>query len=398
MSSSPAAYGLEYQARCVAPFYQATPVAGVHRFLVGTAHAGGGNKIYLMDFHEQQRVADCTAVWSHHEEIWGMSVSPGTSGAGCLFATFSPASGCRIHRVQGDHDVMGELERLGSIPGEERQVLWDGEGLQGEFRSLSATGISVWKTDGFLSAGGSSSAPPAQRVAFQTPLSSNSGGQQARAANDPHHTSIVAVGAAEGIFVADMREKKVVASAASQPHAPRGQRWIEFSPSTANRLLTTGTDGTIQIWDLRMIAKPSSKPNSKAADESLGPITTLRGHQHYCLGASFHPFHDRLVLSWSSDHTTKLWDLERDAQAGQTHQQHHHNVSDADGINRRIVTSAEKTISEFGESVHSAAWSASGSWTYAAVAFHGKVLVDTVPNDTKMRVLMASQSQPSEDF
>lgn len=393
MSTSPAAYGLEYQARCVAPFYQASPTNGVHRFLVGTAHAPGANKLYLIEFHEQQRVADCTAVWAHPEEVWGLSVSPGVASASCLFSTYSPGSGCRLHRVQGEHEV-GEFERLGTIPGDERQVLWDAEGLQSEFRTLSADGVAVWKTDAFMSSGNTRGVSPVQRIAFPAALSFGHG-QPARAANDPHHTSILAVGAAEGIFVADVREKKMVASACTQPHAPRGQRWIEFSPSTPHRVLTTGTDGTIQIWDLRMILK-ESKPSNKN-DHDIGPMITLRGHQHHCLGATFHPYHDRLVLSWGSDHTSKLWDVDHDIH-GQTHAAPFF-ANGTDQPLPRVVNSAEKTISEFGESVYSAAWSATGSWAYAAVAFHGKLLVDTVPNDTRMRVLMASQPQggPGED-
>lgn len=387
MAAGPAAYGLEHQARCIAPFYQTSRPEGVHRFLVGTSNFSGDNKIYLVDYHEATRVADCTAVWSHDAEIWGLSVSPSTTSGQCMFATYTPGDDqCRLHRVvetpSGD---LNALESLNAFPVGVRQVLWDTEGLQSEVRSVGARDVSLWKLDSFVgSASAASGASAATRITLP-----NSSPVIERAAVDPHRADVVGVATAESIWMVDTRNKRAASTPVHSPHLG-GIRWLDFSSASINKLLTTGNDGRVLIWDTRQLSNPTASSGGPARPEVL-----IRGHQHHCLGAAFHPYHDQLVLSWGSDHACRLWDMKAPLSSTTSSDPQRRHAAAALSALGNKSTHCEKTLSEFGESVYSAAWSHSGAWVFAAVSFHGKVLVDAVSQECKMRILMSAHH--SED-
>lgn len=377
-ASGPAAYGLEHQARCVAPFYQGGRPEGIHRFIAGTASSSGPNKLHVIDYHEATRTIECSAVWNHDGEVWGLWTSPSLSSDSSLFATYTPMDDqCRIYQVRPSGIELRDCSVLASLPVGTRQVVWDREGLQVEVRTASARDISVYRLETLAS-------PGTQPVArYSIPSSTSS---VVTVVADPHRAHVTAAATDNNVFLCDTRAKKIVNTNmvvdASLGSSIRG---LDMSPATADRMITACSDGTLLLWDMR---QPST------------PIA-LHVHQHHCLGAAFHPYHDQLVLSWSSDHTVKVLDTQEYYNINQA------GVASPAGLQplpqQRHVwgVQPEKTIADFGDSVYSASWSNSGTWIFAGVSFHGKVLVDTVPHDTKMRVLLSKGSGgggTSEEF
>jgi len=379
--AGPAAYGLEHQARCVAPFYQGSRPDGIHRFLVGTSSCSGPNKLYVIDYHEATRVADCSAVWPHEGEVWGLWCSPSLSAEATLFASYTPAEDhCSIYRVRPSANgaELNDFGLLTSLPVGTRQVVWDREGLQVEVRASSARDVAVYR----LETTSTSTSQPVVRYALPTSAST-----VIQSSADPHRAHITGVATENNLFFCDTRAKKIINGNISIDTVVGGSlRGLDFSCATPDRILTACSDGSVLFWDGRQLSAPVS----------ASAQTSLHAHQHHCLGASFHPYHDQLVLSWGSDHTAKVFDLQQASSATASP------VTSTTVPKVRHLWNAtpEKSLTDFGESVYSATWSNSGTWIFAGVSFHGKVLVDAVPQASKMRILLSKGSggPVSEDF
>lgn len=340
------AYGLELQARSIAPFYHSSD-GGVnsHRFLVGTSCFSGDNKIYLLEYQDDTGVLECSTVWFHDAEVLGLwgSSSTGTPG---LFAVGSPFT-TRVFRAPGA--LSGELQEVVSFAVRASHVFWVGNGPQNEMRLTTGSSMRVYAMG---DDGGETELP-----IFQTDLDAHIN----CAALDTHRSSVCMVACeALGLYLIDTRKKKpdLIADTASL-HGFGCTRCIDFSSVQMNLFLTSGDDGYVLWHDMRV----------NGAAYAAERRHHLRAHNHAVSRALFNPFHDELLLSCSADHTLKLWDAsKKDANDGQS--------------------VCLKKLTDFGDSVVDACWSSSSPWVFAGVSYNGKILVSDVPKKKKLEILL----------
>ncbi|RHW72314.1 WD domain [Trypanosoma brucei equiperdum] len=339
------AYGMELQARAIAPFYHSSNnSSSTHRFVAGTACFAGGNVIRLLTFQEESQLLECTATWSHEEEMFGLWSSPSVAGPSLL--AVGASSHCRIFRVSDD--VSGELEPVVNFNAAAAQVLWDLEGLQNEVKLISEDSLRIYS----LAEGKMGEEIGRFRVDGCAELRC--------AALDPHHSSVcLAAGEGIGIAVIDTRRKgPIVMPNTTTLHGLGMIQSIDFSNAREGLFMTAGTDGVIMWHDFRM-------DGEKSVVERRG---YLDAHDHCVQRSLFNPFHDELLISCGSDHTLKLWDTSKKG---------------ADGECAVCVSK----LSDFAESVVACCWSNSNPWVFAGLSYNGRVLVDSVPEECKMQFI-----------
>ncbi|RNF13295.1 WD40 repeat protein [Trypanosoma conorhini] len=341
-----AAYGLELQSRSIAPFYH--PSNGnieSHRFLVGTSSFAGDNKIHVLEYQDETRLLECSTVWFHEEEVFGLWSSPSLTEPS-LFAAGSPGT-TRVFQVP--ESLAWELREVAAFDVAASQVLWDLDGLQNELRLTSQDTLRVYA----LGEGGAGREAARFRIAGDTRISC--------AALDPHHSSVcMAACEKSGLHLVDTRKRhpEPIADTATL-HGMGQTRCVDFSSCQANRFLTSGDDGCVLWHDLRMSGTTCSVERRHH----------LQAHDHAVPRALLNPFHDELLVSCGCDHTLKLWDSSK---RGGDHE----------------PAICLKKLADFGDSVVDACWSSGTPWVFAGVSYNGKVLVDDVPKEKKMAILL----------
>ncbi|RNF08343.1 WD40 repeat protein [Trypanosoma rangeli] len=341
-----AAYGLELQARSIAPLYHSSNgKIDSHRFLVGTSSFAGDNKIHVLEYQDETRLLECSTVWFHEEEVFGLWSSPSLTEPS-LLAVSSPGT-TRVFQVP--ETLSRELRDVTAFDVVASQVLWDLDGLQNEVRLTSQDTLRVYAL------GEGNAGKEVSRFCI------GGGTQISCAALDAHHSSVCMVACEKlGLYLIDTRKKnpESIANTATL-HGMGLTRCIDFSSCQMNLILTSGDDGCVLWHDLRMSGTTCCVERRQH----------LQAHNHAVPRALLNPFRDELLISCSSDHTLKLWDSSKQ---GDDHE----------------PAVCLKKLADFGDSVVDACWSSGAPWVFAGVSYNGRVLVDDVPKEKKMAILL----------
>lgn len=356
--SSAIIYGVELPVRSLCGLHHPSNMNDeAHRLLVGTCSRWGQNKINLIEYQPNTQSLECTMVWPHNAPVLHIASSPSPAHPS-LFATVSPKQ-MRVMHV--GESVEGELEESLLVTKDGvLESLWDLEGLQNAIDLVAQTTLSSITLD--------ADRLGAERVLCD--LRAPKGGDAdagvedsfVHATVDPHHASLyLAIGATGSMYHIDSRTRALARVGNTDGIAGFGvTRCVDYSPSTANQIITGGEDGLIAIHDLRMGAVSSIA----ARDVSLHLSNAIGTHNHHVNKALFNSFHG-LVLSCSTDETVKLWD-----------------VREAD------QPALLDSVDNCNDSVVDACWSSNGPWVYAGVTTSGKVVVSEIPSDVRMSILL----------
>ncbi|EPY32643.1 WD40 repeat protein [Strigomonas culicis] len=331
-------YGLDLQANSICSLYhESTNSQETHKFLISSCSFSNENKIHLLEFDERNKSIECTSVWPVKQAISGMWTSPALSSK-ILVAT---ASSNEMNILNVQENSCSEPKTILTVSKRVSKVLWDLEGLQNEVKFISGNKLIQVSLDG-------------GKIGDEKG-NYNLGSEEVHvAALDPHHPSLALLCGYLSISIFDMRAKSVNDVTSVYPlHGFGKTTAIDFSPSNPNELLSAGTDGTILIHDIRFDGK-----------YTLERKCAIPSHEHTVRRALFNPFHKELLVSCSSEQTMKLFEFNNKS------------------------FNCLKCVDEFGDSVMDTCWSSSNPWVFAGVSFNGKVIIDTVPNDTKMQVLL----------
>lgn len=138
-----------------------------------------------------------------------------------------------------------------------------------------------------------------------------------RASWDPHETSHILATAGVDVVAYDMRcpprEVGVIRSAHRY-----GVTDVCHNHLQSNVVITSGMDGIVKFFDLRMhLSQRSSSTYLDTAadvsveDDTYTPPPLLKavrgGHSHWAIRAACNPFYDQLVLSGGTDAIANLW-------------------------------------------------------------------------------------------
>lgn len=215
----------------------------------------------------------------------------------------------------------------------------------------------------------------------------------------------------------------------------------------SNVAITSGMDGVMKFWDLRMhLSDGLDAISSSSNSPSLPPplLKSVRGgHSHWTTRATYNPFYDQLVLSGGSDGIANLWrisscssaplldldegvenddedfgagsydgdgiDGEKEDDAGEEDE-----YRQADWIRDRQPTTEEGddgnesdnedkeksaksesgaqdvrvTRFECSDVTSDVAWSLSDPWVYATLSYDGAIVVHHVPSKEKYKILL----------
>ncbi|KAK3263763.1 hypothetical protein CYMTET_27454, partial [Cymbomonas tetramitiformis] len=141
--------------------------------------------------------------------------------------------------------------------------------------------------------------------------------------------------------------------------------------------VTAGDDCKIRFWDKRNAQK--------------GPLLEMIAHSHWVWQAKYNPFHDRLLLTSSTDTNAALWrvlSLSADAKL----EEYGASVSPTASPSSRSIKDPSDiqvhTYTEHEDSIYGVAWSASDPWIFATLSYDGRVVINTVPRGEKYKILL----------
>jgi len=253
---------------------------------------------------------------------------------------------------------------------------------------------------------------------------------------DPHDTNNILSTSGVDVVSFDMR---CAASSSGLGVIHSAHRYgvadICHNHSQSNVVVTSGLDGVMKFWDLRMHL--SNSPDGQSSQPPL--LKAVRGgHSHWVTRAVYNPFHDQLVLSGGSDGIANLWrisscssapllelnddddeeeedgessrDLEGDDVVDEKDEVATHDgetesrkptSEDDDGevrfdkkaeskspTNNSIAQDVRVTRFECSDVTADLAWSTTDPWVYATLSHDGAVVVHHVPSKEKYKILL----------
>lgn len=412
-----AAFGLDQQVRAVC----AVPVFGsaksdddtsTHRFLAGTATFRGGNKIVLLQYGEERKLIDAAADWSFEPEVYSISAAPdaplaaivgngahGGADSGAAGGTSSSSSGptLSVMKLDTPQHAMADPTIALTMRGGVGSFAWHPKGSSRQSAIVSADGGLV----AFGAVGGNggdssqltladlpSAVLPTQRTAA-LPSSSNAAvtaaqrrvdGLRSLLCWDPHHADVVyATCGGPAVFRVDARSARATALFDGDAMAAAGGvTAIDHNPNQMYVLATAGADGFVRFWDVR-------RPDAPTGEACFG---AFRAHDSSVAVVRFNPFRDELLLTAAADHSAKVW-FEPKAPPAAAEQQTGGSSKSPKPAPAGLRAGLAGSMAQCGDAVYAAAWSAASPWVYVACTYAGKLLVDEVPREYKMGLLLA---------
>ncbi|KPI83763.1 hypothetical protein ABL78_7198 [Leptomonas seymouri] len=334
------AYGLDLQARSLCPLYHSSLNSqDCHRFLIGTASTSTENRIHLLEYRDDTKSLECATVWTHNDPISGLWCSPSLTSDSLL--AVSGAQKLEIFRLS--ENLVEEPKCVLALKKAYRHAMWDLDGLQNELKAVQQNVLSTISLD--------SSKLGKEIVNFAA-----EGGNIRCATLAPYDPTLCLLSCDEdGLQLVDLRTKKSSPFANTKYcHGFGYTTALDFDRAKPGQFMSSGTDGYVYVHDIRY--------NTSC---TVATVREIKAHEHTINGCLFNPFHGELVLSCSSDQTLKLWDMEQDSEA-----------------------KCIRRLADYGDSVVGLCWSSTSPWVFAGLSYNGKLLVDTVPNEKKMSILL----------
>lgn len=128
-----------------------------------------------------------------------------------------------------------------------------------------------------------------------------------RASWDPHNTHNILATSGVDVIAYDMRSPAPTGGMGGIHYAHRyGVSDVCHNHLQPNVVVTSGMDGIMKFWDLRMITSSIGNDGNPTTSPPL--LKAVRGgHSHWTTRAAYNPFYDQLVLSGGSDGIANLW-------------------------------------------------------------------------------------------
>eukprot|EP01127_Copromyxa_protea_P023044 TRINITY_DN852_c0_g1_i1.p1 TRINITY_DN852_c0_g1~~TRINITY_DN852_c0_g1_i1.p1 ORF type:complete len:357 (+),score=43.06 TRINITY_DN852_c0_g1_i1:1439-2509(+) len=347
--TSTAVIGIGYKARCVAA---QSGEPNLNRFLVGTVGLQEQNRIDQLEVSSDVSEITRVAAYNHPHEIWYLTCSP--HDRDLLVTGYNTGSGFQgsLWRINEKTQKIEELERLGSVTGTMKSILWDPSENEEAHKIayLDDKYAHIWDLNS----------------AQETELIDVGGDGLDKVWSgswNPFLEDQIVTTCGDTIAAWDIRDVKTPTFKIPKAHT-HVVRDVDINPNNCYYFVTGGDDGKIKFWDLR---KPTD------------PVKTFYKHAHWAWCVKYNKF-DSLVISGGTEGSVNLWDVESLSIRHQTHQ--------------TPLTESDRHIKSYEgqeDSVYSVAWSASEQgmdWsTFASLSYDGRVVVNRVPEDTAMRML-----------
>ncbi len=395
--------------------------SSTHRFLIGTCGIKN-NFLHLLEYSEEHHSMQNIMSWGHEAEVLQLSTCFSTTKS--IFASVYSAPekmttglNCvRLYSLEGPDETsltqQAQLQ-LHMSNNSAKKVLWDPSEESSSLMVMGETALSWFTVEG-------------QHKSTMNVL--DVGKTLTAATWDVHHKELCVVSHGSTILVVDQRSPQNALTVAPKAHGTR-VRALTFNPNVMYRFASAGDDGAVSIWDFRKLKSSAGSSTSGASSSSaaassglnvattatkLDPLVTFTANAHHINDLHYNPSHDQLLLTASSDNTCQLWHASAvsaaatggsglgaadTAAAGSSS-----SSSAASGqagaakpASKKLTSTALSadgspvclaTLTEFGDSVYTCAWSTQSPWVYAAVSYNGKVLVNKVPVPIQRSIML----------
>lgn len=119
---------------------------------------------------------------------------------------------------------------------------------------------------------------------------------------------------------------------------------------------TTGDEQRVKVWDARRLDKP---------------MLEIFHHTHWVESVRYNKFHDQLLLTSSTDSLVNLECI----------------GSCSSNTSNTLQDGLLKSFEELDDSVYGAEWSLGDPWIFCAISYAGRIIVATVPQDIRYKIL-----------
>ncbi|KAJ1734559.1 Protein tssc1 [Coemansia biformis] len=395
-------YGIERHTLCLAA------VAGDsarNRFVLGTLGITEPCEIHLVDFDDDEGALR-SLVYKHPRGVRALAAAPWDPAQLLVVGSGAGASGAAPAELVALPDVPAGtfpspeapeqpttlVAGLGDAASEQpapHAVVCHPAAHCREAATVSSTGVRVWD---FAQAGPQAShAILAARHAMD---------EIEAAAWNP--TAAAQLATADGMCVRtwDMRAEPRSQQTMAIEYAHSGKvRSLDYNPNLPYILATGGDDGSVRVWDAR----------SPAA-----ALLDIANHTHWVYSVAFNPNHDQLLLTAGADGLVNLESVvsvssaqvvagmaaasigERPQSparggspqpAGDSGSDGGRSGAEDDGIGR-ATDGLVVQLDDHETSVYAARWSAADPWVFASLSFDGRMVINTVPQSEKFKILL----------
>lgn len=353
---------------------------------MGTQTLRHENQIHQLNYDDETRKIERRIFAHPRGEIWHLAASPRqadllvscfntvtTSKAEINAAVFrlptaaqsGVASVSEVFDSTGSSSPVQELVELRGHASNVRGVAW--HPLQdGRLATIDQTNLYTWDLDvagKSAKVSGTAKLPKAaERDLHACRWSPHQNGTVFATANDT---------AVRGWDLRSMQETFCIRKAHEQC-----SRSMDFNPNMMYYLVTGGDDCKLKFWDMRSLAHP---------------LLQLTAHSHWVWSVRYNHSYDQLLLSSGSDGMVVLSSVASLSAPLYSHTDADAEDSLADSPKKDpIADGIVAVFEEHEDSVYSAEWSMSESvpWVFASVSYDGRVVVNQVPKDTKLKVFL----------
>jgi WD40 repeat protein len=195
-----------------------------------------------------------------------------------------------------------------------------------------------------------------------------------RVAWDPHaNGDALAVTRGTSVHILDLRADTSIPSGTVEKFQCHryGITDLDYNPNKPYVLATSGQDGLLKFWDLRLAKHPL--------------LVTRGGHSHWAWKVKYNPFHDQLVLSSGTDSMVNLWRVSTISSAPLLAL-----ADESNGEDMSETSAPDVRVGRYdhGSAVYGASWSAADAWVYMTLGYDGKAVLNHVPSKEKYKILL----------
>jgi len=359
MAEASITYSLKFQARALAAV-QSDKLQS--KWVVGTNALREENEIRVLQYDADQERVACIKTLTHTPEIWDIATSAESPDLLLTVHSQGGTYGATLWSMQSGTAV----QRIADLPGHEgiiRGVLWH----------TKQTDLAVTVEEGLLHKWTISD----QGVTLAGQGRAGELLQLWSGALHAQNASLCATAGGNNVQVWDLRSMACTGEVSSAHRMP--VRDVCFSPCNEHRLVSSGDDCKLRVWDVRVLGRAE-------------PLLELGGHSHWVWRAQFSPFYEQLIASSSSDSLVNLYHTPYLAASSAAE------AGGAQGAQERVPAGSvgaggeldgkAASYDEHEDSVYGLAWSNADPWLFASLSYDGRVVVNKVPKGIKYKLLI----------
>ncbi|KAJ3366526.1 Protein tssc1 [Allomyces javanicus] len=367
-------------------------------FLIGTLGLASENELHLIEYCEDRPDTVAHVEFRHSHEIHAIASCPNRD-AKHVIATSYNVVGERSHRMRSTLWRMDSrvIDNLGGNQGAVNldlepivtlddkfskfgiaEVQFDPSGNTTKLVGRDRDHLAIYSlTESLTSAmlGATVALPHPEH----DPASSGPTGTSSSLSWNPHAPSQIAVAHDQHVSVIDVRAGSVATTFRTHDVQCRS---VDWNPNKPHQLATGGDDCAVRYWDPRHAARPVLDDPGR--------------HTHWVTHVQYNRFHDQLVLSASTDHAVHLTSVSSISSlplgvmsdASEAEDEAAASSGSPPPLRAKLDDGLLMTYDQHEDSVYGLAWSAANPWVFCSASYDGRVLVNTVPNAIKYKIIL----------